>query len=1012
MIESVHNTFKNRSKPANGPIEHALREREAWLAGQKLAFQSAIKGQPLAVSLGALVNTVIAHTNGEARAAFFMVPADAEGLQLVAGMTDEYAKDVNGFKAGPESLACGLAMHTGEPAITRNVEEDPLWAPFVQITRKHNYRSCWSFPVRIEDGTLLGTLAFYFEHQREPKPADLEMAGILTHTAAIIITLHKESTERASAERIRNESEEKYRILFNSMDEGVVTLQLFFDDAGKTIDFCYLEHNAAVTRQTGLTSDIVGKKLSELFPNLEQYWLDAYGRVAKTGEPERHEYYFVTFDSWFDIYISCIGPPGGDKVVCVYNNITERKRNELRQSYILKLMDALRPLSDPAAIEQQVTQAAMEYFNADRCFYCDIEDREAIIRKDARCEGLPSVAGAYPLDSFVLFKKVIDLGNPLVVYDVRDSDNIDPELRDLCVQLQVISFVDIPVIKEGKTLGIFCLVQSKPRQWQTIETQLAGETAELCWAAVAKAKADTELQESEARYRNESARMQATLKSIGDAVYIGDASGITLANQPALDQLGYSSYEDLKRNISTLSAEIQTRNAETNEVISPEKQAFARALTGEYSTQNVRIRRLQDGSERILRSAASPVIVDGKIVAAVAVNTDITEQWQTAEALRQSEQKLREFNNTLEQQIKERAGQLLDNHKLLESIYNTTHVGMSVFKPVYTHQNSIKDFEIIIVNKRIEDSSGRSDLPGKMYAEEFPGVKKMGLFDMMVKTMETGEHGRIEYFYEHEGVHRWYSTMCVKTGDTLVCSNLDMTEQKQAEEKNSELIREQQALEARQQQAIFRTILDTQEVERKRIAENLHNSLGQILYGAKLTLGQVLSSQLTDSDKENLRNADKLLNDAITESRRMSHELMPVILEDFGLKIAVVDICRQLSGSTQFKCRFKGLVRRLDKYLEVAIYRIIQELMTNIVKHAKATEALVAIEIHKDQLLILVQDNGKGFSGRPGKNAGIGLKTIQNKVSLLNGNINMQSTADGGTIINVNVSLKTVNKKN
>jgi PAS domain S-box-containing protein len=145
------------------------------------------------------------------------------------------------------------------------------------------------------------------------------------------------------------------------------------------------------------------------------------------------------------------------------------------------------------------------------------------------------------------------------------------------------------------------------------------------------------LRESEEKYRRENALLQATLQSMNDAVYIGDASGITLANQAALDQLGYSTYEELKKNIGVLAREIETRDAATGEVIPAEGQAFARALQGRQVVQNVQVREIKTGTEHIVRSAASPVIVDGKIVAAVAINTDITEQWQLAATQRENE---------------------------------------------------------------------------------------------------------------------------------------------------------------------------------------------------------------------------------------------------------------------------------------------------------------------------------------------------------------------------------------
>lgn len=222
----------------------------------------------------------------------------------------------------------------------------------------------------------------------------------------------------------------------------------------------------------------------------------------------------------------------------------------------------------------------------------------------------------------------------------------------------------------------------------------------------------------------------------------------------------------------------------------------------------------------------------------------------------------------------------------------------------------------------------------------------------------------------------------------------------------NELLLKQKELEEKQQQEIFRAVLDTQEVERKRIAENLHNSLGQMLYAIKLGLGTLNKSNLGETEKESLKNADKLLTDAISESRRLSHELMPTILEDFGLKAAVEDICRKLSGKAKVKCHFKGLARKLDRHIEIAVFRLIQELAMNAVKHSDATEVRVLVEVGKSSILISVQDNGKGFNMAKEKADGIGLKTIRNNVNLLKGYFDITSKPDTGTTINIEIPYK------
>jgi len=208
--------------------EEASRIREALLNGQKQAFQAAVSSQPLAVSLGVLVHTVVKQTEGEARAAFYMVPPGAEGLHHIVGMSEEFAKEVLGFVIGAESLSCGLAMHTGKPVITPDVELESRWKPWLTKARKYDIRSCWSFPVQTDGGPVLGTFAMYFNEPREPKPRELELAGIIAHAAAIIISRHSELLVRTQAEAALRENEQQLKALIKQKDDfiGVASHEL------------------------------------------------------------------------------------------------------------------------------------------------------------------------------------------------------------------------------------------------------------------------------------------------------------------------------------------------------------------------------------------------------------------------------------------------------------------------------------------------------------------------------------------------------------------------------------------------------------------------------------------------------------------------------------------------------------------------------------------------------------------------------------------------------------------
>jgi PAS domain-containing protein len=195
-----------------GPsTEDQLRESEIWLAGQKEAFQAAMNGAPLPESLNILIRTAIAQIGGDARCAFYRVDANGDELRHLTGMPEDYARDVDGFRIGPDSQACGLAVHTGEPRITADVHEDPLWREWLWLAQKYEYRGCWSFPVKTTAGKVVGTFALYFKKPRAATSRDLEFAAVLTHAAGIIISRHQEAEERARAETVLRQNEQRLR---------------------------------------------------------------------------------------------------------------------------------------------------------------------------------------------------------------------------------------------------------------------------------------------------------------------------------------------------------------------------------------------------------------------------------------------------------------------------------------------------------------------------------------------------------------------------------------------------------------------------------------------------------------------------------------------------------------------------------------------------------------------------------------------------------------------------------
>ncbi|WP_046245086.1 sensor histidine kinase [Hymenobacter terrenus] len=198
-------------------------------------------------------------------------------------------------------------------------------------------------------------------------------------------------------------------------------------------------------------------------------------------------------------------------------------------------------------------------------------------------------------------------------------------------------------------------------------------------------------------------------------------------------------------------------------------------------------------------------------------------------------------------------------------------------------------------------------------------------------------------------------------------------------------------IKAEQQREIFRMVLMAQEVERERIAEALHNGVGQLLYATKLRL----------SEGEKTHGAMELLEEAIKATRNVSFELTPRILEDFGLAAALHKLAQSIPPEKlRLQLYLSGLQCPLPKVLTVAVYRMVQELLNNVVKHSRAEEATLHVVYEDDHVHISMEDDGSGFDVATalGQAKGIGLAALSNRVALLGGLFDLTSRPGRGTI--------------
>ena len=229
-------------------------------------------------------------------------------------------------------------------------------------------------------------------------------------------------------------------------------------------------------------------------------------------------------------------------------------------------------------------------------------------------------------------------------------------------------------------------------------------------------------------------------------------------------------------------------------------------------------------------------------------------------------------------------------------------------------------------------------------------------------------------------------------------------DQQLANQKIDELLQKQEI-------SSLQGVLAGQEEERKRIATDLHDRLGATLGMVKLhfTAVEERIDLLREDNKKQYNKANELLDQAYSEVRSISHDLVSGVLVKFGLGPALTDLKDKLESTGKLKVQLvlNEMSERLKGEVELQIYRIIQELVSNILKHAQATEAVIQLNRTNNHINLIVEDNGVGFDPESIKEKdGIGMHNLEARVDQLNGKIHFDSGKGAGTTVSIDIPLE------
>ena len=249
--------------------------------------------------------------------------------------------------------------------------------------------------------------------------------------------------------------------------------------------------------------------------------------------------------------------------------------------------------------------------------------------------------------------------------------------------------------------------------------------------------------------------------------------------------------------------------------------------------------------------------------------------------------------------------------------------------------------------------------------------------------------------------------------DSVLMITTDKTEKKEAEIISHEINKEKIEKKVKEQQFRSALILEGQEEERKRISRDMHDGVGQILSAMKFNLEAIHNVGL-DFEKEKLKTVKDLLKNVIQEVRRISFNLTPSVLSDYGIVPVLNKFAREITKISNLEVTFEnktGFLTRVEGKTENNIYRICQEAVNNAIKYSEAKEVKITVSHNSQFLNLEIADNGKGFDIKKLEEkghfstSGHGIFNIRERANLINGNCQIHSEKGKGTTISINIPL-------
>jgi PAS domain S-box-containing protein len=664
-------------------------------------------------------------------------------------------------------------------------------------------------------------------------------------------------------------------------------------------------------------------------------------------------------------------------VTAQYRAEAALRESEERQAFLLKLSDALRPLSDPTEVKAAATRALGEHLRVTRAQYYEVDPSGEYFSADGGyTDGAPPVVGRYRMDDFgEHVTESYNAGRTLAIADVSADSRVPAEELAAYDKVGFRAFVGVPLVKGGRLQGTLGIAQATPRAWTAEEIALAEETAERTWAAVERARAEAALRESEARLR----RILDT-ETVG-VVFFDQAGTVLEANTAFWRMTGYTPADAQDGALSWRSM------TPPEWVAVSEAQMEALAATGRIGPYEKEYQR-KDGTRRWLLFAGRD-LGDGTIVEFA---IDVSE--------RKRLEAERERLLVVETVAAERAallqsmldalpdGVILADERLSGVLVNPA------YRALYRLDLDPEFFRRPAEERaRIYHYRDLADRP--IPREAWPATRAqqgelIGGNDA-IEARATALDGTTLELSFTAGPIRNASGRITGT----VTTARDIRARRVMEIERERLLRERQEL--------LEAVVRAQEEERRHLARELHDEIGQALTGLQLQLAAFARGQ---DGRAAALEAEQIVRDLTARVSTLSVDLRPSALDTLGVLPALLSHVERFQARTGLRIdlRHDGLDRRFPPPVEITAYRVVQEALTNIVRHSGARGATVQLLADDGTLTLAVRDDGRGFDLHASRRTG-GLSGMRERVELLGGTLTIDTAPDEGTLITAELPL-------